>query len=97
MEHMEPMEIRIFTCPNRDCGFNIAETHYKYARTDLTCARCGKHKLSEYLHKGKTYQQWSEHDISTAERTGSTLDSLKPYRCGCQSCEDNDTAFDESD
>ncbi len=46
----------------------------------------------------ETHVLGSESDAaSTAERTSSTLDALKPSRCGCQSCEDNDISFDESD
>lgn len=50
------MEIRIFTCPNPECGFNVAETHYKYARYDGKCPRCSKHNLSTFTHNGKTYE-----------------------------------------
>lgn len=45
----------------------------------------------------ETHVLGSENDAATtAERTGSTLDALKSQRCGCQSCEDNDISFDES-
>ncbi len=52
---VEPLERRIFTCPNQQCGFNVIETHYLYAKFDLGCPRCGKHKVSEFTHKGKVY------------------------------------------
>lgn len=34
---------------------------------------------------------------SKIEKARSETSALKPERCGCQSCEDNDISFDESD
>lgn len=46
----------------------------------------------------ETHVLGSEDDaVAKIERTASALDALKPQQCGCQSCEDNDISFDESD
>lgn len=50
-------EIRIFTCPNRQCGFNVSEIHYEHAREDFKCPRCGKHYVSTFTHRGKVYER----------------------------------------
>jgi hypothetical protein len=49
------MEIRIFTCPNRECGWNVSETHFQYARYDMLCPRCKQHLMSTFTHQGKTF------------------------------------------
>jgi hypothetical protein len=38
-----------------------------------------------------------ENDAAKIEESRKSLDSLKPQQCGCQSCEDNDISFDQSD
>lgn len=46
----------------------------------------------------ETHVLGSEDDAATnAEATADALDAIKPRQCGCQSCEDNDISFDESD
>lgn len=46
----------------------------------------------------ETHVLGSEDDAATkAEAKTDALNALKPQRCGCQSCEDNDIPFDESD
>lgn len=47
--------IRIYTCPNKQCGYNVSEDHYRWAKFDLKCPRCDEHYLSAFTHKGKTY------------------------------------------
>lgn len=45
-----------------------------------------------------THVLGSEEDAATeTESKTAALDAIKPDRCGCQSCEDNDISFDESD
>lgn len=63
------MEIRIFTCPNVECGFNVSETHFHYARYDLDCPRCRKHRMSEFKHRGLTYGQIEAQTLALSGKT----------------------------
>jgi len=46
----------------------------------------------------ETHVLGSESDAATAvEESREAISTLKQERCGCQSCEDNDISFDESD
>jgi hypothetical protein len=68
----------------------------RFIAKDISLSHAEFISLHEVL--SETHVLGSESDAaSTAERTGSTLDALKPQQCGCQSCEDNDVSFDESD
>lgn len=45
-----------------------------------------------------THVLGSEDDaVAAVEAKTAALEAIKPDRCGCQSCEDNDVSFDESD
>lgn len=46
----------------------------------------------------ETHVLGSESDAATTEEAKrDALDAIKPQQCGCQSCEDNNVSFDESD
>lgn len=54
--------------------------------------------LSLHETLSETHVLGSESDAAAnAEAKTNAEDCLKPQRCGCQSCEDNDVSFDESD